>query len=73
MAPNVQTIVCFSTMIVPSLVFVNVQVTFSPGDSLIVATELARPAGVSLVLVESLSSQTIFVRRQPLFAPSDTV
>ena len=56
--------VCFSIVIVPSLVFVNVQVTVSPASTLNVAVRVpAEP-------VELASSQTIEVRCQPAAAAS---
>jgi hypothetical protein len=59
--------VCFSTMILPSLVFVNVQVTVSLAPTLIDALR------VSVSVVLSLSSQSRSVSFQPPTVPSVTV
>ncbi len=55
--------VCFSMMILPRFVFVNVQVTSSSGSTLIVA--VAVPTSVVLGVELCPSSQTMLDRSQP--------
>src|SRR5687768_625677 len=58
--------VCFSTMIVPRLVLVKVQMTFSPGSSAMLAVRVPK------LVVPLVSLQVNPVRSQPITVPSVT-